>query len=56
MKKVYLFLAEGFEEVEAITIVDILRRAELSVIMVSVTDELMVTGSHSISILEIIDF
>lgn len=51
MKKVYLFLAEGFEEVEAITIVDILRRAELSVIMVSVTDELMVTGSHSISIL-----
>lgn len=51
MKEVALFLAEGFEEIEAITVVDILRRADVSVRVVSLTGELTVSGSHKISIL-----
>ncbi|MDE7061336.1 MAG: DJ-1/PfpI family protein, partial [Lachnospiraceae bacterium] len=51
MKKTYLFLAEGFEEVEALTVVDLLRRAEIACTMVSVTGECKVTGSHGITVL-----
>ena len=47
---VYVHLAEGFEEVEALTIVDLLRRAEIETEMVSVTGQLPVTGSHGIKI------
>ncbi|MCE1200400.1 MAG: DJ-1/PfpI family protein [Marinilabiliales bacterium] len=43
-------LAEGFEETEAITLIDVLRRADLRVITVSVTDELLVTGAHGITV------
>lgn len=50
MKKVYVFLAEGFEEVEALTVVDLLRRANIEVCMVSVTGKTKVTGSHSITV------
>lgn len=39
MKKVYLFLAEGAEEVEALAVVDILRRAGIETSIVSVTGE-----------------
>ena len=31
MKKVYVFLADGFEEIEGLTVVDILRRAKVEV-------------------------
>ena len=48
MKHVFVHLAEGFEEVEALAVVDILRRAEIKVTMVSVTDNLLVTGAHHI--------
>ena len=48
---VYVFLAEGFEEVEALTPVDILRRAGVEVKTVSVTDNYVVTGAHGISVM-----
>ena len=46
--KVNIYLAEGFEEVEALTVVDYLRRAEIEVNMVSITGESFVTGAHNI--------
>lgn len=51
MKTIYVFLAEGFEEVEALTPVDVLRRAGLPVKTVSVTGILTVTGAHGIPVL-----
>ncbi len=50
MRDIYLFLAEGFEEIEALTVVDLARRAGLTCDMVSVTDNRMVTGSHGIAV------
>ena len=39
MSKVCIFFAPGYEEIEALTVVDILRRAEVDIDMVSITDE-----------------
>lgn len=50
MKNVMIFLADGFEEVEALTPVDLLRRSGANVRMVSVGDNLTVRGSHNIFI------
>jgi len=50
MKVCYVFLAEGFEEIEALTVVDLLRRAQIKVETVSIADTDMVTGSHKISV------
>ena len=47
---VFVHLAEGFEEIEAITIVDLLRRANIEVKTVSVSSEKSVVGSHGIKI------
>lgn len=49
MKTVYAFLADGVEEVEALMVIDLLKRAKkLDVVMVSIKEELMVEGSHGI--------
>ena len=50
MKKVFIFLADGFEEIEAIAPIDILRRAELDVVTVSISDSKTVTGAHGIKV------
>ena len=47
---IYTLIAEGFEEIEALAVVDILRRAEIDVNLVSVTDSKIVKGAHGISI------
>lgn len=47
-KVVYVFLADGFEEIEALTVVDLLRRASVEISMVSITGNLQVTGAHNI--------
>ena len=46
----YLFLAEGFEEVEALTVVDMMRRAGMEIRTVSITDEKVVSGAHGIPV------
>lgn len=51
MKKVCIFLAEGFEEIEALTVVDLLRRAAIDIEMIAVTGSKEVTGSHNITVL-----
>lgn len=62
MSKVCVFLADGFEEVEAIMVVDMLRRAKIEVVTVSITGDLMVAGRSHIEIKadrlfeEIVDF
>jgi len=48
-KMVYLFLADGFEELEALTQVDLLRRAGIGIKTVSVTSSKTVTGAHKIA-------
>ena len=45
-----LFLAEGFEEIEALTVVDLCRRAGLDITTVSITEETLVMGSHKIPV------
>lgn len=50
MGTVYVFLADGFEEMEALTSVDILRRAGVNVVMVSITSDEIVRGSHDIAV------
>ena len=46
---VYIMLADGFEEVEALACCDILRRAEIKTYLVSI-DEEYVKGSHQITV------
>ena len=46
----YLFLDNGFEEIEALTTVDLLRRANIALTTVSMTGEKHVTGSHQITV------
>uniref|UniRef100_UPI003216FE77 DJ-1 family glyoxalase III n=1 Tax=uncultured Draconibacterium sp. TaxID=1573823 RepID=UPI003216FE77 len=50
MKNIAIHLAEGFEEIEAISIIDVLRRADFNVNVVSVTKSPEVTGAHAITI------
>ncbi|MEE3392452.1 MAG: DJ-1 family glyoxalase III [Lachnospiraceae bacterium] len=51
MADAYIFLAQGHEEVEMLTEVDLLRRAGLDIQMISITGNRQVTGSHNITML-----
>ena len=51
MDTIYVFFADGFEEMEAFASVDILRRAGLKVEMVSVTPDEIVRGAHGVPVL-----
>lgn len=50
MKETFVFLADGFEEIEALTVVDVLRRAGMPVKTVSITSSLCVTGAHGVTV------
>ena len=50
MAKAGIFFAEGYEEIEALTVVDLCRRAGVEILMISVTGKDSVTGSHGISV------
>ncbi|MDY0236182.1 MAG: DJ-1/PfpI family protein [Gudongella sp.] len=50
MSKVLVLLADGFEEVEALTCVDYIRRAGLDAIMVSTMEDINVKGAHGIQV------
>ncbi len=50
MEKAYIFLADGFEEIEGLTVVDILRRAGVEIQMVSIMGRKELTGSHGIPV------
>ena len=51
MKTSFVFLADGFEEVEAMTSVDVMRRAGMPVVTVSINEGLEVTGAHGVPVL-----
>ena len=51
MSKVCVFFGTGYEEIEALTVVDILRRQGIDTQMVSVMGEKTVTGSHQIPVI-----
>lgn len=50
MSKAAVFFGTGYEEIEALAVVDILRRAGVETPMVSITGERSVTGSHNIKV------
>lgn len=50
MAQAYIFLAPGYEEVEMLTVVDMVRRAKIEIDMVSITDQKEVTSSHNVTI------
>lgn len=47
---IYIHLATGFEEIEALTVTDVLRRSGADVKTVSVTGERLVRGAHEIAV------
>jgi len=51
MKTILIPIAKGFEEIEAISLIDVLRRAEIQVITASLEDNLEVQGAHDIKVI-----
>lgn len=49
MSKLGIFMANGCEEIEGLTVVDIARRAGIEIEMISITDDAKVTSSHGIT-------
>ena len=50
-KKVYIFLADGFEDIEGLTVVDLLRRAGIDIKTVSIKETTRIQTSHGITML-----
>ena len=50
MKKVYLFLADGFETVEALAPVDVMRRAGIEVVTVSIMQRREVVSAQNVTV------
>jgi len=50
MSQMYIFLADGFEEIEALTVVDMVRRVGLDITTVSIHDTTTVTSSHNVTV------
>ena len=50
MAKALIFLAEGYEEVEMLTVVDMVRRAKIDIDMVAIGDQRVVKSSHGVCI------
>lgn len=51
MSKIGIFVADGCEEIEGLTVVDVFRRAKMEITMISISDKKEVTGSHGITFL-----
>ena len=51
MNHAYIFLADGFEETEALATLDVLRRGGVPAELISVSDQFHVTGSHNMQII-----
>ena len=49
--KICIFLADGFEEMEAVGVIDILRRADIEVVVISIKNNLEVEGAHGIKLI-----
>ena len=49
MKKTAIFMADGCEEIEALTVVDIIRRAQMEITTISISDKKEVTSSHNVT-------
>ena len=50
MSKALVFLAEGFEEIEAVTVIDILRRGDVETVVASISSSKLVKGAHGLEI------
>ena len=50
MNQIAIFFAEGYEEIEALAVVDICRRGGILTDMVSITEEGAVKGAHAIEV------
>ena len=51
MKGTYIFLADGFEEIEALATVDVLRRGGIDARTVSINDNAQVRGAHGVPVI-----
>lgn len=56
MHRSFIFLAEGFEEIEALTVIDVMRRAGMDIKTVSINDSKTVVGAHGIPVVADITF
>lgn len=56
MKGVFIFLAEGFEEIEALATVDILRRGGINARTVSINTDKEVKGAHGVPVTADLDW